>query len=154
MYFCLQSYRLIDVKTLKGNSLGPWERWLLNTAIKEKDFQDLRKLPLPWQEGWPLNADPCNTGLTLCGSWQISSKSSFCCSSSNINIPVLEAVIYFGYFILHTNLWNLPWFPHQNNWSTHAAVLALGDTDGSIVMFIANQYCEVISQTSSKFGQC
>ena len=48
-------------------------------------------------------------------------------------------------FILYANLLNLPQFPHQNSWSTHAAVLALGDTGGSIVMFIAHQYCEIIA---------
>ena len=48
-------------------------------------------------------------------------------------------------FILYANFWNLPQFPHQNSWSTHTAVLALGDTDGSIVMFIAHQYCEIIA---------
>ena len=49
-------------------------------------------------------------------------------------------LFYFAY-----KLWNLPRFPHQNSWSTHAAVLALGDTGGFTVMFIAHQYCEIIA---------
>ena len=64
-----ESDRLIEVKTIKNNSLGTWKRWPrpLNTGdclmqvsftvIKGNDFRDFVK--------WPLNRGPLNTGVTV-----------------------------------------------------------------------------------------